>query len=253
MRNLFCLLLLPIQLVAFDLKEAIKSAETGDFIVYQYKNSLVLLRIREQKAPKLVVEEVSAPQTAVTANWQEWLTKQAPGHTSWTISQINIDSGRVESIFSVDDRGYLNANPAFQFLPTLLKLTPEPIEPHNRKYIGAEPLAGEKDMRHLWLPKIIFEGKQLNVPVNAYKVKWPDDESELSNKPIDVYYVQSGALTYLPYWIEVAGALGKAKISALDSGKKLSSPIGMHSYEQEAETFHTPEHPLSLGNPTHTL
>lgn len=248
--TVLCLVILPLQLVALDLKEEVKKAESGDFIVYQYKQSLVLLRIREQATPLLVVEEISAPATAATANWQEWLSKKAPGHTSWTISRINISSGRVESIFSVDDKAFLNSNPAFQFLPTLLQLTLKPIEPHDRKYIGAEPLAGEKDMRHLWFPKIIFEGKQLSIPIEVYRVTWPDDDSELASKPIDVYFVQKSALTYLPYWIEVAGFIQKAKISALDSGKKLTSPIVLHSYEQEDLDFHNDEKPLERVQPS---
>jgi hypothetical protein len=43
---------------------------------------------------------------------------------------------------------------------------------------------------------------------------------------------QEPALTYLPYWIEVSGGVAKAKISALDSGRGLSSPINLNTYEQ---------------------
>ncbi len=232
MYKLLCLLLLPLQLLALDLKQDVAKAQTGDFIVYTYKQSLVLFRIRENNPPTLVVEEISAPIAAASKNWQDWLSHDAPGHTSWTISRINIHSGKVESIFSVDEKRFQNSNPAFQFLPTLFQLTLNPIEPYERKYVGAQPLAGEVDLRRLWLPKIIFETKQIFPSVLAYRVRWPKDESELSGKPIDLYLASDKGITYLPYWIEVFGGLGKAKISALDSGKELSSPANLQTYEQ---------------------
>lgn len=232
MYKLLCLLLFPLQLLALDLKQEAAKATSGDYIVYAYKQSLVLFRIRENTPPILVVEEISAPHSAVSANWQQWVSNNAPNHTSWTISRINMASGKVDSIFSVDEKGYLDANPAFQFLPTLFQLKLEPIEAYDRKYVGPEPLAGEKDLRRLWLPKIVFEAKQIFPAVSAYRVRWPKDESELSGKPIDLYLTNNAGLTYLPYWIEVFGGLGKAKISALDSGKNLSSPITINTYEQ---------------------
>ncbi|MCE5293175.1 MAG: hypothetical protein LLF94_00995 [Chlamydiales bacterium] len=232
MYKLLCLLLLPLQLLAFDLKQDVKSAVTGDYIVYAYKNSLVLFRIRDNVDSILTVEEISAPNTSHATNWQEWITKNAPGHTSWTISRINTATGKVESIFSVDERRFLNANPAFQFLPTLFQLTLMPIDKEDRKLMGPQPQAGEVDMRRLWLPKIVFEQKQITPPITPYRVRWPKDESELAGKPIDLYFAQKPAITYLPYWIEVFGGFGKAKISALDSGSGLSSPIRLTTYEQ---------------------
>lgn len=212
-------------LSTFSLKQDIPTAKPGDFIVYAYKQSLVLVRIAENSGPLLVVEEISAPVSTVSGNWQEWLSKEAPGHSSWTISRINVASGKLVSIFSVDERTFLDSNPAFQFLPTLFTLDARPIDPSDQKRIGPQPLPGEKDFRQLWRPKIMFEGKQISPPIQPYRVLWPNDDSELSGKPIDIYLVREGGLTYLPYWIEVAGALGKAKISAIDSGKNLSSPV----------------------------
>lgn len=233
MYKLLCLLLLPLQLLALDLKQEVAKATSGDYIVYAYKQSLVLFRVRENVPPLLVIEEISAAQSAVSGRWQEWLTHNAPNHTSWTISRINVAKGVVESIFSVDEKAYLNANPAFQFLPTLFQLTLEPLAAHDRKYVGAEPRPGEQDLRRLWLPKIMFEGAQIFPAVSAYRVRWPKDESELADKPIDLYFANNTALTYLPYWIEVSAGVGKAKISALDSGKGLSSPITINTYEQQ--------------------
>ncbi len=230
MYKLLCLILLPLQLAATTLQ--IEDAKPGDFIVYGYKESLVLVRVREYKAPHLVFEEINAPKQANSTDWQAWISKNAPGHTSWTISRIDLETHKVDSIFSVDEKMFTDSNPAFQFLPTLLTLKLEPIDRAARKRIGIEPQSGEPDVRRLWQPKIIYEGKEISPPVSAYTTKWPADDSELSGKTIDIYLVQNPALTYLPYWIEVSGGVQKAKISALDSGRNLTSPITLASYEQ---------------------
>lgn len=227
------LILFPLQLLALDLKQEIKKAEIGDFIVYSYKQSLVLLRICKQSGEEIEVEEISAPLASVKQkNWQEWVKNGAPNHTSWTISTIDLVDGKVLSIFSVDDKKFLNSNPSLQFLPTLVKLSLQPIEPHDRKMVGAQPLPGEIDQRRLWLPKIYFAGKEITPPIAAYKVFWPKDESELAGKPLDLYFAEKEALSYLPYWIEVAAGVSKAKILALDSGHKLASPHALATYEQ---------------------
>ncbi len=233
MFKLFCLILLPLQLAATTL--SMNDAKAGDYIVYAYKESLVLVRVREHTDSHLVFEEINAPKSAASNNWQEWVSKKAPGHTSWTISRIDLTLKKVDSIFSVDERMFLNTNPAFQFLPTLLKVDIEPIADSERKRVGIEPQAGEPDYRRLWLPKITYEGNVITPPVAAYKTKWPDDESDLSSKTIDIYLPQREALTYLPYWIEVSGGWQKAKISALDSGRGLTSPILLNTYEQDAQ------------------
>lgn len=206
-------------------------------MVYSYKESLVLLRIRDVSPTLLIVEEISSPRQAATAtNWQEWVTKEAPGHTSWTITRIAMATGKVISIFSVDQGEFLDTNPAFMFLPTLLELPLKPVEAHERKYVGAEPLEGEVDNRRLWKPKIIFEQKEIFPKIAAFRVRWPDDASELSGKPIDLYFAEDGPIPYLPYWIEVFAAQ-KAKISALDSGHGLTSPVRLLSYEHPEKSI----------------
>lgn len=212
----FLLLALPF----VSLKEEVPKAQKGDYIVYGYKESLVLVRVKENTPPILTIEEISAPRSCIESNWQEWLKNNAPGHTSWTVSRINIKEDKVESVYSVDDKEYVNSNPAFQFLPTLFRLHLTPIEAIDRKLIGPPPAPGEPDFRKLWLPKIVYEGKEIHPQLLAYRVRWPKDDSELSDRLIDVYIPQNGALTYFPYWIEVFAGLGKAKIMAIDSGRE---------------------------------
>lgn len=231
---LYLLILLPLSLFGFELKVAVKEAKSGDYMVYAHKRSILLFRVASFDAPYLVVEEISAPLEVKdeTSSWQEWLNKKAPKHSSWTITRINTQTGKIASIFSVDDRKFLLQNPAFQFLPTLFQLNLKEQDSSKRKRIGPTPLAGEMDLRPLWLPRIRFDGKEMKVAINAYQVYWPKDASELSNKPIELYLAEKEAISYLPYWIEIIGPVARLTISTLDSGQNLTSPVLLETYEQ---------------------
>lgn len=226
-------LALSIHLSAFELREAVKTATKGDYIAYSYKQSLLVLRVAKFENPLLVVEEISAPLEAKKeTSFADWLQKKAPGHSSWTLSEIDIETGKIKRIFSVDERKFLPNNPDFQFLPTLFRVELKPVAEEDLKRIGAPPLEGEMDHRKIWLPKIIFDGKEINPPLRVFRTDWPRDTSELSGKPIDLYLAEKEAITYLPYWIEIIGKTGRLKIAALDSGRNLASPVSLESYEQ---------------------
>lgn len=216
------LILAQAALFGKDLQQEIHKAEIGDFVVYGYKQQTTLLRIAGHNEQELIVEEVSAQDQKVD-NWQAWLSKGAPGHSSWTISHISIKDGTINSIYSVDENSYISRPVTIQFLPTLLTSPLKPIT--TPKYIGAEPMAGEMDFRRPWVPKIVFEGKPVEAEVEAFCLSWPTDDSELSGKSLDLYIPKNEAITYLPYWIEMNAGLNKIKITVIDSGKKLISPI----------------------------
>lgn len=221
---LLLFLLVQTALFAKDLQQEIRKAEVGDFVVYGYKQQITLLRIASNNGKELVVEEISI-QNPEKKKWQEWLSSGAPGHSSWTISALSIEKGSIDFIYSVDEKAYISKPITFQFLPTLLTVSLQPIAPTERKYIGAEPMAGEMDFRRLWLPKIIFEEKEIKAQIEVFRLFWPQDDSELSGKPLDLYIPSNEAITYLPYWIEISAGLTKIKIGVIDSGKKLISPV----------------------------
>lgn len=221
-----CFLALQTTLFAKDLQKEIHKAEIGDFVVYAYKQQVTLLRVAEINESELAVEEISIQDPEVK-NWQQWLSNGAPNHSSWTISCIDSKKGTIHSIFNVDEKAYTSTPATFQFLPILLTSSLQPIALSERKYIGPEPMAGEMDFRSLWLPKIIFEGKERKPRIGAFRFVWPDDDSELSGKRLDIYIPEDEAITYLPYWIELNAGLNKIKISVIDSGKKLTSPVSV--------------------------
>lgn len=237
---LVIVLLMQATLSAKDLKQEIRKAESGDFVVYAYKQQLTLLRVASNDGKELVVEEISAPNPEIK-KWQEWLSTGAPGHSSWTVSHIAIDNGAVKSVYNVDEKAYVTTPITFPFLPTLLTTPLSPIESSARKYIGAQPLAGEVDLRRLWFPKIIFEGQAIETPIEVYRLVWPRDDSELSGKSLDLYFPTTKAISYLPYWIEMSVISGKIKISAIDSGKGLTSPDQAYKTACHSGTFQIQE------------
>jgi hypothetical protein len=194
----------------------------GDFIVYAFKQELVLLIIQQKTESSVTVEELSLPKDG-PINWQEWVANKAPGHTSWTCTKIDLGTKKVLSLFDVDAQRELTQAAIAPFLPTLLKLTLEPLKPEERKYIGPQPQPGEIDLRKPWLPKILFNGKELHPEIAAFRAYWPKDNSELSGKPFDLYFAANEVIRYLPYWIEMYGPVSKIKIMAIDSGTNLST------------------------------
>jgi hypothetical protein len=209
---------------AFELKTRLTTAAPGDFIVYQYKSHITLVRIAKHSPNELVIEEITAPKGDY--NWQEWLNKNAPEHTSWTITTLEPTTLKTLSSYSLDEPSAV-ATTDLQFLPTLLKLQLQSIPTDEQKKIGAEPMAGEVDMRKIWHPKIMWKGKSIDIPIDAFKAMWPKDESELAGKIIEVYIPQKEALSYFPYWIEIGSGPLKAKVQAIDSGSGLSSKISV--------------------------
>ena len=222
MKNLFfCLLFFVFSKLSGYQIDPLKIHE-GDYIVYAYKEQLSLLIIAKNTEHTLTVEELSLPK-GKEVHWQEWISKNAPGHTSWTCTKIDLVAKKILSIFDVDSGRELPHNSQIQLLPTLFKLTLEPIKPEERKYIGPQPQPGEVDVRKPWFPKVFFNGKEEHLAIESFRAYWPKDGSELSGKPFDLYFAKEGVLSYLPYWIEMYGPISKVKIMAIDSGTDLST------------------------------
>lgn len=94
--------------------------------------------------------------------------------------------------------------------------------------MGPRPPEGARDTRRYWAPKMVYEGEVVfDLKFEAWKTRWPRDCTEMSGKTITAYLPEEGQRkypAYFPYWLEIQGMLGKAKVRIIDSGKGLRSP-----------------------------
>ncbi len=232
-----CLLTIPA--FGITLLDEFSKAKEGDFAVFEQQKQITLFRIAKKTDKEMTIEEVTATAKPADLNWQAWLTKGAPTHTSWTLSRFDLTTGTIESIYSYGTNEWIQTdstgNATFTFLPTLFTLPLVAVAENDRKRIGPPPESDEHDRRKLWVPKAIFQGKAHLVPFYVFRVEWPKDVTELSGKAIYLYIPyskenQSGkfenndCLNYFPYWVEVVGKISKVKLRVIDSGKNLTSP-----------------------------
>src|SRR5271157_1098825 len=70
-------------------------AQRGDYIVTESNQMISILAIRSLTPYSLILEEISAPANALKyrpASWSEWVRERAPGHTSWSMVEINLEN-----------------------------------------------------------------------------------------------------------------------------------------------------------------
>lgn len=234
LKKWLCLLLLPCTLYgnALCLKDKFAQAEPGSYLVTEQNRTYTLLHVYEKNAENMVLEEVTVPAARYQQNpvgWKTWLESGAPGHASWTHMQINLQSGAFEEVFSFTHQGWLDLSASDTFLTTLLNIPFQEVAPADRRRIGLPPGYNKPDHRKVWQPRLIVNGHPLGgVTFQAWKARWPSDGTELSRKIIEIYLPEerstAGYPTYFPYWVEVEGKIGSAKVRVVDSGKGLSSP-----------------------------
>ncbi len=234
MKYLFTLFLLCSALIAdeIQLKYQLNTAAAGNYVVTEQGKTYAFLYVREKNSSQIIIEEVAIPASNFTRQnigWKQWFESGAAGHTLWTISQINLDTGSFEETFSYTHQGWVDMSESNSFLSTLLNLRFSEVPEQDRKRVGLPPGSNRQDNRPIWNPRVIVEGCALaNVPFMAFRTIWPKDHTELSCKPIDVYlpYTIEGANypSFFPYLVEVEGKVGNAKLRVVDSGLDAHSP-----------------------------
>jgi hypothetical protein len=207
------------------LRDNLQKATTGDFIVTAQNKTYTVLLVSKKSGNILNIEEISIPAQRKKRNesWRQWVTSGAPCHTSWVMYQINLGTGKMEKFYSFDKKGWFEIREAENFLSKLLNLRMTKIPPHKMKRTGST-MHGKG---RIWQPKMIFDGQVIpDVKFEAFRTRWPSDGSELSKKVIEVYLPDemSGYTSYFPYWLQIKGVIGKAKVRIVDSGINLQSP-----------------------------
>jgi hypothetical protein len=212
------------------LRDNLMRATPGDYLVTAQGSHYTLLLIRDKASDALTIEEVTIPGERFPkqiTSWRQWVETGAPGHTAWVAYTIAPKSGEMRQFFSFTKNGWCDIADADNFLGTLLNLRLLKMDAGSRRRVGPMPRDGFKDQRPFWNPRVVVEGKTIaDVPFNAWKTRWPKDESELSGKTIEVYLPKDGDKypSYFPYWLQIGGIIGKAKVRIIDSGFDLQSP-----------------------------
>jgi len=210
----------------FRLKERLEKAKSGDYIVTEANKMVTVLAIRSITPTSLILEEISAPVQnlkKMPASWTEWIKAKAPGHTSWSMIEIDLQTGAVLECYSFSRSAWIQLAQKESLFATLIQLPLQPIGLDKQKRIGPPPMAGEADVRKIWAPPLISEGQKIeNVKFDVFETTWPQDGTELAGKEVSLYFDQEKKFPF-PFWIQVQTAHATAALRTIDSGKKFAS------------------------------
>lgn len=213
------------------LRDNLTRAQPGDFLVTAQNKNYTLLIMRSKDAELLSIEEITIPMSRVpndSFSWRNWVLKGAPGHTCWVMYTIHLPSGTMQQIFSFTKNEWVSIPQAQNFMTTLLNLRLQRVADRDRKKIGPPPASDSFDRRPFWQPRLVVDGKAINgVAFDAWRTRWPKDGTDLSGKIIDVYVPKENDKypSYFPYWLQISGVIGNAKVRIIDSGTGLFTEV----------------------------
>lgn len=210
-----------------SLKNNLRQARAGDYLAISAGKTQTLMHIQDKKENILTVEEIAVPEgkRPSSMTWKEWVARGAPCNTSHVMYDLDLQTGQMLRYYSFTKNNWFTISEADNFLSKLLNLQFTKIAESTRKRVGAK-LGSGPELRPIWQPRMIVEGTTIpNVSFDAWRTKWPHDGSELSGKTIEVYLPKDSERypAYFPYWLQINGGIGKAKIRIIDSGSGMKS------------------------------
>lgn len=230
----FFLFFIPLLIAAqevMELRQNLSRAQPGDFIVTMQGKNYTLLAIQSKTSATLTIQEITTISSRLKQSpgygWRQWVEEGAPGSTSWVQYTIDLKTGQMQNFRSLQKTGWTDLPQRENFLTTLLNLKLKKIPIESRKKYGLVILTGTDDPNKVWQPKMIVDGKQVDgVLFDAWRTQWPRDNTEMSGKTVEIYLpVEEGKYpSYFPYWLQISGTIGKAKVRIIDSGTHLKSP-----------------------------
>jgi hypothetical protein len=212
------------------LRDNLQRAQKGDYIVMVQNKNYLLFHIQDRNDKTMAIEEITAPISKLQRNvrsWRNWVAQRAPGNTSWVVYSLDLQSGKILEFYSVSKDSWYDTSQTDSFLTTLLNLRLELIPWKDRKRVGLLVLPGMTDKRPFWQPRMVVNGQEIRgVTFNAWITTWPKDGTDLAGKTLEAYTPQENDLypSYFPYWLQISGMIGNAKIRIIDSGKDMTSP-----------------------------
>lgn len=227
-QRIFFIILFFISLSLFaeeNIKDRLFKADDGDFIVTELGKMRTILIFRKIEKNKLLLEEITVPShdSKKITSWKKWVKNLAPGHIAWNMYEIDLENDQMLESFSFSKSAWFTIDDQYSLFTTLLKLPFTLLPYEKRKKIGPPPNFEEMDRRSVWNPPMIVEGEKISYPsFIVYETKWPKDNTELSNKRMELYFDIEGKFPF-PFWIQVYGAHGSAYLKVIDTGKNLVS------------------------------
>lgn len=226
------ILLLLITSFAFSnttLKSRLIRGTPGDYIVTSQGAYYSLLLLRSIDASRLVLEEISIEQSNVDLkkiSWKNWVENHAPKASSWTAIVFDLKKNTLDKCYSYHENQWLYLDDSDYFVKELLSLTLQPTRDNERKRVGPAPESGEIDRRKLWAPQFTLEGvKQKKTDYEVVRAKWPTDKTRLAGCIVELYLDPQRPNFPFPYWMEVQHPHYTFKVSTIDSGTGIISPM----------------------------
>ena len=100
----FLLLSVPFFAATLRLKERVEKAHPGEYMVTEAGKTTTLIAVRKVLPHSLILEEISIPSQNVKKkrppSWPEWVQSGAPGNTSWSMIEIDPQTGQILECFS---------------------------------------------------------------------------------------------------------------------------------------------------------
>lgn len=213
----YLLLLFPLFLYSDQLKENFSRGQVGEFVIAQHQKNYTLWHIKAKQGHHLLLEEITVPMKRVKeGDWQGWVDRGAPSHVGWIMYTIDLQKGKVTGIYSLDQDCWYSEELANRFLATLLNIQFFKVEEQDRRKLANGSY---------WNPPLYYQGQEQSGYFDEYVTRWPADGSELSNKKVDIYLLQSDHHpSFFPYWMQLSGGLGRFALRIVDSGSQLSTP-----------------------------
>ena len=227
LRFILLCLIFSSPLSALSIQNKIEQGAIGDYILYRQSQLVTLLRINQLNDESIIFEEISLP----FSEWkkyrniplEKWVSNGATGHSSWTLFELEKESGEILECFSFVRQAWLKLEKDNLLLSNLFTKPLYKLKNEDRRKVGPRR-PGATDTRKVWNPPITLNGKELTSPLEVYKIHWPKDDSPLSKKDIEMYF--SKEMGTFPAWILISDTSSDAlRIQTLDMGSSLVASL----------------------------
>lgn len=202
-----------------SLIDMINNSPAGSYIVFENNQTNIGIILKEKQKNKIILHEFCFSKK-ISKNLFDW--KKILNHENQDLNCfakfetiIEKDFSRTTPIFYKKNKKISKAQ-ILSFTSILNSLTFVPVSKDNIK-MTKDPLNNPIP----WKPLLIIEGKSINYSkCIAYEAYWPQDESPMSNKRIEVYFpiISNDKFLNLPIWMEIDSSIGKIKVRSVDAG-----------------------------------